>query len=415
MKELFLELDHRVLPLIDFIGRQAEGLGMKAYLVGGSVRDLMLKRDSLDLDIVVEGSAALLAKAVAENKNVRVNVYPAFKTATVVLTSGLSVDFATARKETYKTSGALPSVVEGTIHDDIFRRDFTINAMAIAINPGQSAMLVDDFGGLKDLKQKKISVLHEKSFKDDPTRILRAVRFQKRFKFQIEPLTLRQMKAAISRGAISRVKPPRWFQEFRKILQEDNVVDCIRQLKTIGAMDFVAKPFRCDFNLLKRIKKAIKSDGLTIDISLVYIMALVHSFSEKKAAVLLQSWNLTREEVKKVLSVIMRKNVIHVLSASHLSNSQIYRALEGLSNEAILFLSCLAFNRRCLRCAKLYQEKLSGTRLEINGEDVKNLGVNEGRHVKVILDKVLDCKLDGQIKSRKQELDFVQSFSVRAQ
>ena len=412
MKDLFLELDHRALPLIEFIGGQAERLGMKAYLVGGLVRDLMLKRESLDLDIVVEGSTVALAQAVAESKNGRATFFPAFKTATVIFSNGIAIDFATARRETYKTSGALPEVFEGTIQDDLLRRDFTINAMAVAINPGQLGMLLDDFGGLKDLKEKKIRVLHDKSFLDDPTRILRALRFVERLTFQVEAATLRQLKQAISRRAIDRVKPPRWFQEFRKILNEDNAADCIRQLTAWGAMGFVAKPFKCDVKLLKRIQKAVSSGSGAVDGSLVYVMALVERLSEKKKEALLQSWSLTRQEVKKILSVTAHKKILKALSSSRLANSQIYRTLEGLSPEALLFLSCAASNRSSQKAIKIYQEKLSAVRLEISGEDIKNLGINEGKQVKVILDKVLNRKIDGQCNSRREELEHAQRLSA---
>jgi tRNA nucleotidyltransferase (CCA-adding enzyme) len=227
------KLDPQSRSLITSIGQLAQRLKMKAYLVGGPVRDLLLGHPGIDLDIVVEGNAMRLADEFSEKTlNSMVVKYPAFKTATVSLADGRMIDFASARKEKYARPGAFPAVVSATLKEDLARRDFTINAIAIAINPLEWGAMIDPFKGAADLKAKKIRVLHAKSFNDDPTRILRAVRFKERFGFKIELGTLQLLKEAIKDSVFDTIKPQRYAKEYNKILKEPNPDAGLKCLKS---------------------------------------------------------------------------------------------------------------------------------------------------------------------------------------
>ena len=196
----------------------------------------MLKLSNIDLDIAVEGNGMRLADSfAAANHGAKVTRYPAFKTATVLLPDGSLVDFATARKETYVRGGAFPAVKPSGIKDDLCRRDFTINAMAIAINPEDWGKLIDPFKGRDDLLSKKIRVLHEKSFLDDPTRILRAARFKARLGFGMETKTLKLLKSAIKIKVLDTIKPQRYLKDFNKVLKEPKSLDAIKYLKSWNA------------------------------------------------------------------------------------------------------------------------------------------------------------------------------------
>jgi len=209
---------------------------VKAYLVGGPVRDLMLKLPNIDLDIMVEGNAIRLAETFADlNLGAKVTTYPAFKTATVRLADGTQIDFATARQETYVRGGAFPAVKPSGIKDDLYRRDFTINAMAIAINPKTWGKVIDPFKGAVDLKNKRIQILHHKSFLDDPTRILRAARFKARFGFSVEAKTLKLLKLAIKIKVLDTIKPQRYLKDFEKINKEPKALEAIKILKLWNA------------------------------------------------------------------------------------------------------------------------------------------------------------------------------------
>ena len=232
MDKWLLKLDKRSLAIVTLVGQLAEDLGFKAYLVGGPVRDLMLGHKNIDLDITTEGSGIRLAEAFAKvNKTVKIIPYQAFKTATVELNQGQMVDFATARKESYVRGGAFPQVEPSNLRNDLFRRDFTINAMAISICPSSFGKIFDPFKGRDDLKYKRVRVLHANSFIDDPTRILRAARFKTRLGFKVERQTLGQLNEAIRTGALNTIKPQRYKKEFDKILKEKRSKEAIKCLK----------------------------------------------------------------------------------------------------------------------------------------------------------------------------------------
>ena len=234
---LLEQLDRKPLALVRQVGVLADEAKMRAFLVGGPVRDLALGYPSIDLDITVEGDGMRLAgRFAAKHIGAKITRYLAFKTATVILSDGRAVDFATARKETYARPGAFPKVTPSDIKDDLFRRDFTVNAAAIALNPGQWGRVVDPFKGMADLRAKKIRVLHAKSFIDDPTRIVRAARFAGRLRFTVEPKTLKLLKAAVNAKALDSIKTQRYGKEFIKIQKEKDPARALELLGSWGAL-----------------------------------------------------------------------------------------------------------------------------------------------------------------------------------
>jgi tRNA nucleotidyltransferase (CCA-adding enzyme) len=233
---LLSRLNPESLALVRSIGLLAQAQGVEAYLVGGPVRDLMLKQPNVDLDITVEGNGIRLAEGFALlHRDARLTRYPAFKTATVHLSDGCLVDFATARQEIYARKGAYPAVKPSGIKHDLLRRDFTINAMAIAINPDTWGKLIDPFGGRADLHSLSLRVLHEKSFLDDPTRILRAARFKARLGLRVDSATLKLLKFAIKIKVLDTIKPQRYLKDFNKIQKEPNSEEAIKCLKSWNA------------------------------------------------------------------------------------------------------------------------------------------------------------------------------------
>ncbi len=232
MKDILSRLNKKLLKIVSDSGILSSQMGFRAYLVGGPVRDLLLKRPNLDIDITVEGNAMRLAEEfAAKHEGAKIVKYPAFKTATVTLSDGQMVDFTTARKETYSRGGVFPAVVPSILKDDLYRRDFTINAMAVGINPESWGKIIDPFGGEKDLKAKRIRILHEKSFQDDPTRIVRAARFKARFGFNVDRKTMKILKDAVDTKALETIKPQRYMKEFNKILKEQTSSQAIQCLK----------------------------------------------------------------------------------------------------------------------------------------------------------------------------------------
>jgi len=214
------------MDIIKTVGKIADELKVPAYIVGGPVRDKLLGIPNYDMDFAIEGDGIKFAEALNKKLKGKLTVYRAFGTATIEF-KGKRADIVTARKETYKYPAAYPAVKPGSIKDDLFRRDFTINAMAIGLNKKNSGRLVDFYGGQKDLKKGIIRVLHDKSFMDDPTRIFRAIRFSVRFGFKIEPHTKKLIKKAILGGFLGEVNAGRIRKEIELFLKEKNPKKCL--------------------------------------------------------------------------------------------------------------------------------------------------------------------------------------------
>jgi tRNA nucleotidyltransferase (CCA-adding enzyme) len=235
------------------VGDAAARLGMSAWLVGGSVRDFLLDLPVRDVDVVVEGDGRAVARATREVIGGRLHVHDLFATATIALDDGPSIDLATARTEYYRAPAALPEVVHAGLRQDLFRRDFTINAVAIALGPSERGVIQDPFGGLGDLKHGLLRVLHGLSFHDDPSRAWRAARFAARFDFRVTPETEGLLLAARRTGVFERLPLDRAGRELHLILSEDEVVQSFRLLRDWGLLATVHAAFGADRVLLDEL------------------------------------------------------------------------------------------------------------------------------------------------------------------
>ena len=222
------------------IGRIADQQDMKAYAVGGCVRDWMLGiRRTPDLDIAVEGNAIELAQALAEAlRGTVAAVHEQFGTATVrfqlpASSFKLQIDVAMCRKETYSKPAAYPRVTPGRLKDDLRRRDFTINAMAVALAPRAFGAFIDPFRGAQDLRRRRLRILHPRSFLDDPSRILRGIRFAQRFHLQWEAATQRALRQALAAGALGWLNAGRLARELDAMTEEPNPRACLNRLASL--------------------------------------------------------------------------------------------------------------------------------------------------------------------------------------
>ena len=247
-------------PILDLLHEIGEVGGKGTYLVGGFVRDLLLKRPSLDIDIVVEGDALRVANAMCERWNGALETHPQFGTATVTPAdvSLPKVDFVTARRETYQEAGTLPTVARGTITDDLRRRDFSINALAMHLDTSTFGNIVNKTGGLEDLTAEVVRVLHKESFIDDPTRIFRAARYAGRYGFRIPETDTTLIQKALP--VLAKLSGERIRNEISRLLLEQNAPEIIELLtrlnvwKTISEGWNISTTFVCDF---KKAKQAI--------------------------------------------------------------------------------------------------------------------------------------------------------------
>lgn len=232
-KHASLLADHPVAPLVAAIGAHAAAAGWRTAVVGGFVRDLLLGIISQDIDIVVEGDAIACARLLAVRLDGAVAKTSRFGTA-VLMVGGQRIDLAMARTERYPRPGALPEVSPGTLEDDLWRRDFTINAMAVEISPGAFGALLDPTGGGRDLAARVIRILHAASFRDDPTRLLRALRLAHRLGFTLEGTTAEAFAAAVRGRYWPTVGAHRLSRELRLIFAEPDWPGLLRGFDAHG-------------------------------------------------------------------------------------------------------------------------------------------------------------------------------------
>ncbi len=235
----FTLLPKNIQELLKSVGLEADRADVRVCLVGGVVRDLLLGQASSDVDIVVEGDAFALARKLAHKLHAEAVFHERFRTAALTFEGGFVLDVVTARRETYAQPGALPDIVPSTIKEDLLRRDFTVNALAAGLNTDNFGVLFNDVQGVEDLEIKLIRILHERSFIDDPTRILRAARYAVRFGFQFDALTQDLLDQAVGQDVFKTLTPARYFLEFRRILEELDPAPALDLLAAWGALRYI--------------------------------------------------------------------------------------------------------------------------------------------------------------------------------
>ncbi|MGE4292285.1 MAG: CBS domain-containing protein [Desulfovibrio sp.] len=402
--------------LLEDAGRLAQEMHFVVYAVGGFVRDILLNRPNMDLDLVVEGDGIAFARAFAERHYARVKAHQKFKTAVVIFPDDMRIDVATARLEYYERPAALPTVQLSSIKMDLSRRDFTINALALNLCAGSFGTLVDFFGAQKDIKGRNIRVLHSLSFVEDPTRILRAVRFEQRFGFQIGGQTNRLIKNALQLNLFNRLSGIRIFHELQLIMEEEHPTECLRRLhemKILQAIHPLLELTPKQTELMEELERVRTLYTLLyVEPPVVswklFFLALTTNLERKEAVQVLRRLGLTQTEEREHLST--RELVGKALGAlinwhEDVSRpSDIYFVLEKLPLEGALFL--MAKSRKDL-IRKYISQYLTIWRfhsLDISGEDLKRLGLIPGPIYTRILRRVLAAGIDGEASGRDEQL-----------
>lgn len=370
-----------------WLGEIAAQEGAKLYLVGGVVRDRLLGKKTLDIDLACEGNVQRLGERLAKELGTRFLYYQPFKTGTLQGPKGERIDIARTRKEGYPKPGELPKVEPASITDDLHRRDFTVNAMAQSLHPSDFGNLLDPLNGQRDLKKRLIRVLHDKSFTDDPTRIFRAVRYAERFSFRIEPHTLVLLKKAVKRTPA--LSGERLLYELRCIAQEPKEVRVrtIKRLESLGALAFLGKPLASlSPTRLGRIKESCEFLCLLLSL---FDETHVKKLPVKKAY--LETTNTLRE-ARKILSSIARLR----------TPSQITFYLNNYDQRG---LGIIAETTRAKSCEKItrYLSNYRNVKIKTTGEDLKRMGIQPGPRYKELLDNLLASKLDARVRNKREE------------
>ena len=419
-------LDPAVLERLRNLGRRAEAMGMEAYLVGGIVRDLLLRRDNLDVDVVVEGDGIALANAVAEECGGSAHIHRPFGTAKLTCPDGFTIDIATARTEYYPKPAALPTVEWSSLKLDLYRRDFTINTLALRLAPARFGEIIDFFGGLRDLKEGTIRILHNLSFVEDPTRVLRALRFQLRFRFELGKQTQRLLRSAVRTGFVAQARGRRLFQEWVQLVEEADPVEAVEALERQEILASFHEKLRLEGEtreLLVRVKGVVTWFQLLyldtpIRTWMVYLLALLDRLTGPEVEAWARSFGIAQREGRDLIRAREAgyralADLRQELASGTPKDGRIHEILRTCEAETLLFLMAKSKDEQKRRLISRYYTRLAGVRSLLGGRDLKALGVPPGALYRELLDGLLRARLDGELSTREDEVEWVRS-RVRA-
>ena len=414
---------------------------MASYAVGGFVRDLLLKIPNFDLDFVVEGSAIDLAQELVRKHPDRFELkakHERFQTATLVYFTGpagksskakpannghdsparphRTVDLSTARIEIYEKPAALPEVEASKLEHDLLRRDFTINALAVCLNPESFGLLIDHFSGLEDLELKVIRILHPFSFIEDPTRIVRAARFAGRLGFHLEPKTKEQAKRAIAMGIFDDLGGVRIKEELRLILQSPQR---IKSLNILGELSGNLCYFDSQLEYNEGIRSAIRRAERLLERYpveepwIVCLGVLISEIPIERVSGVVDRLQLTNKQ-KDIVESGLDLHRLMPLDLGQLKRSEIYDLMHGRPRESLAIAAAVAVIGTDLRRAiRTYLEELADTKLDISGADLVELGHRPSPILGHALRHVLAARLDKSVCSRQEQLDLAVKFLTR--
>jgi tRNA nucleotidyltransferase (CCA-adding enzyme) len=427
-------LTREIVVLLRTIGEVAAENGYAAYAVGGFVRDLLLRKHNLDLDIVIEGDGIKFAEKLAGKLRGQVRTHEKFNTAVVILPNGFKVDIATARLEYYEYPAAMPTVELSSIKLDLYRRDFTINAMAIHLGPETFGALLDFFNCQNDLKDRRIRILHNLSFVEDPTRIFRAIRFEQRMGFAIGKHTERLIKnavkmnlfASITGGRAATIKPNsrtrlgfRIFNELKLILSEEKPLPAIKRLGGFQLLKLFHPAMKIDpplEEILTDTQEAVDWYRLLYQDEpfqpwLVFMLALTCRLTSRQLNLLYHRLEVPERHVN---ILIEEKNQAERLVRTLKKHpapkaSDAYRLMSRLRLEGLIFLMGYVKKEEIKKALSLYITYQRHVKPGLTGGDLKKLGYTEGPIYGRILERLLYARLDDEVDSREEELTFLKS------
>jgi len=410
--------------LLELLGQKGDELGVAVHAVGGFVRDLLLDQPNLDLDITIEGDGIFFAESFGERYGCRVRPHQTFGTAVVVFPDGRKLDVASTRLEYYDSPGVLPTVERASLRHDLYRRDFTINTLALCLNNSRFGTLVDFFGGQNDLKGKTVRVLHNLSFVEDPTRAFRAVRFEQRLNFQLDPHTEGLLRSAVRAGLVERVSGKRLQGELIHILQERDPAPAIKRMDQLGLLPCIHSALRCGpdsqqlFDELERVLAWYQLLYLEVDVKpwMTWFLALTDRLDSPRYLEVCQRLMIPERLMEGVLGQRHRalKRMQHLRQALNrgqaVSNSQLYTWLHGMPVELLLYGLARSGREDLRRLVSHYLTHLAEVKPLVSGTELQGLGVARGPAIRTLKERLLSARLDGVVASKDDELELARQL-----
>ncbi|MEK7275517.1 MAG: CCA tRNA nucleotidyltransferase, partial [Candidatus Desantisbacteria bacterium] len=450
IKALMKKIPSAIQNLFQEIGKTADSLGYPVFVVGGFVRDLLLGKDNFDIDIVVEGDGICFAKEFARKIEGQCKTHQRFKTAVITFQDGFKIDVATARREHYEHPSALPKVEESPIIEDLLRRDFTINAMAIKINKDDYGSLIDFFGGEKDIKDRVIRVLHTKSFIDDPTRIFRAIRFESRLNFHLDALTQDLiLEATTNEPLFDRLANQRVRDELIQILDDEKPQTAISRLEELGVLKYIHPSIAVTsrgrgghsargatskrlHSLLEKVMESLfyfeiiinKQEKVSdrVEYWLIYFLALTDNLKISQIEEVTLHLKFTHAQQEKVING--KKDVDRIINYLRLKKDLkpggIYRLLNKMPLEALVFVVAKAealfqqgLSCKIKKAVADYLFFMRGETVFMTGDNLKQMGIPPGPIYKKIMQDILYARLDKHVQSMEDEIRWVKERWVK--
>jgi tRNA nucleotidyltransferase (CCA-adding enzyme) len=391
------------------------------YLVGGPVRDVLLGAPVRDLDFVVEGDGPEVARQLAEDLGGRVLAHPRFGTATLSL-NGCRVDVVSARKEVYLQPAALPQVFPGTIEEDLARRDFSANALAVPLGEARPKVL-DLHGGVGDLRRGLIRILHPNSFVDDPTRILRAVRYEQRLGFRIERRTLARLRDAVANGHPAALTGDRLRHELERIFWEDRPGPALARAWDLGIIAAIHPALgggKTPAWLAAAVALDSGGDGgeegdRTGAGPLVYLAALTYLLSPEEAEAVIRRLSMPKPWAQVVRDTASLRWLEAELADPSLPRSRLVALVEGSSQEAVLAVCRVSGSPGAASRLAEYLDELRFVAPALKGQDLLAMGVPGGPMVGRVLRGLREAKLDRKVSSEAEERLLVKEILCRGE
>ncbi len=393
--------------------------GLKVYVVGGFVRDLLLGVPNLDVDLVVEGDGPGFAKALGGALGARVSFHPQFGTANLTK-DRLNLDVVTARSEYYPSPASLPTVENSSLKQDLYRRDFTINAMAIALDGAEFGSLIDYYGGYRDLQQGEIRTLHNLSFVDDPTRILRALRFEQRCGFQMEAQTLHLLQNAIRDVELQRLSRDRLRNEFILVLQEEQAGKILARLAELKAWEQIL-PGVPGHELEHKTRQAGSACAFLTELGLwtggdlwqIRLLALLQGMEAEKAEEALQKLNFERRLLLLAREFLQSEAVLKGFLSleGELKKGSVHRVLGKVHREA---LAAVLTVPELNPWVKDYLTAWTKVRVLVTGKDLKQLNIPPGPLYAKLLASLWDARLEGKVNNEAEEIALIKTLIKEA-
>ena len=386
------------LRLAGILAAEGESEAEAAYLVGGSVRDALLGLTPGDMDLSIVGDAPQFAATFADKGGGVVEAVSQFGTARVGLPAG-RFDLAMSRTETYATPGALPTVKSSGIQEDLSRRDFTINAMAVDLSPSNWGDLVDPHGGFSDTARRRIQILHPGSFRDDPTRIFRAIRYEQRLGFNLDPGALSLMKR--DWDYMDLISAARVRGELEKILGDPLRADILAAAEDRDVLAGIDISFRVSRAALQAMRRNPDRDIL------FYLALATASLTENEALSLVTRLEPPQEWREIILSSPRYRGMSSILRNENLSPSEVVAVLGEFPLPLLEAQRALTGSTNQKSRLDQYLGILRHVRPEITGADLLGAGVPQGPEIGIMLDEVLRARMDGRVKTKEEEMAFV--------